>query len=121
MSTNENEIDEILFNQHDDDEACIGSVLVLRNDCTTTTNLSLLELLAKGLAEVLADMGNPKESTEPAECQEMSDYAHEAFAAGKAVTISLTLMPEDVLLGRADAHDADVGEDDTGDDGRLLN
>ncbi len=117
MSTREDEIDEIRFGTPDDDEACIGSVLVLRKDCKITARMSLVEILERGLVEILQDLKNPQDSATPSDCQDMADYAHEAFTEGRPVTLSLTLMPEDLMDAMADEDEAE----DAGDDGRLLN
>lgn len=112
----EDELDEIQFGDPDDEEAHVGSVLVLRKGCTLTSKMSMLELLTKGVAEILGDISKPEDSDTPDACKEMSEYAHAAFAAGKPVTMSLTLMPEAFLR----AEEAKTAEG-TGDDGLLLN
>lgn len=110
----EDELDEIQFDDHDGEEAHIGSVLMLRPGCELTSNMSMLELLTKGVAEILGDIAKPEDSDTPDDCKRMAEMAQDAFSEGKPVTLSLTLMPEDYLR----ALEAAEG---LGDDERVLN
>jgi len=115
MSHPEDEVLDIDFDQPDDEDgAHIDSMLVHDKSCEHTGHLPLIELLTKGLAEVVSDLTDPSKATQPADSAAMAEFAQQAFEDGRPVTISLTVMPSELLKKIAEQED---GEDKP----RLLN